>query len=195
MSDKALTSAELEVTQKIQTHFPRGLATEVLKYANECSVERLTAAVREMLEGLMCKVFCVTRGGKRTTEEMIAATKHTFVNECITSANFPLVSGPDEARELVAFQVDYDPTSEQVFVELEKRGLERPTHEDALKFDEAYPEEKGFFVFLHKPWLSSGGGPRVLVVYRVGAYRELDLHWFDVRWSRYDWVVGVRPRK
>lgn len=141
------------------------------------------------------KTFPITRGGKRTTEKVIASTTHTFVSEHITSANFPLTNTPEETKELVAFQVDYDPTSEQILAELEKRGLERPTHEDALKFDEAYPDEKGFFVFLHKPWLNPDGDPRVLIVVRDGAARELDLRWFDGGWSRHCWFVGVRPRK
>lgn len=198
MSDKALTSAELEVTQKIQTHFPRGLPSGVLAYANSCSVERLTEAVRQMLEGLSVRIFRITRGGKRTTEGVVGATKHTFVNKCINSANLPLTEGVEEDRELVAFQVldwDHDPESPEILEEFKKRGLERPTHEDALKFDEAHPDEKGVFVFLHEPCLNPGRGPFVLVVVRDGTYRRLNLHWFAYRWRRNFWFVGVRPRK
>lgn len=198
MSDKALTSAELEITQKIQTHFPRELSAEVLRLANSCPVAMLTEAVKKMLEGLATKIFRITRGGKRTTEEVVGATTHTFVNEHINSKNFPLTEGADEERELVAFQVadwDHNPESSEILEELKKRGLERPTPEDALKFDEAYPDEKGVFVFLHKPWLGPGRRPRVLVVVRVDADRRLDLYWFDDRWYRYFWFVGVRPRK
>lgn len=52
MSNKALSTTELEVTQKIQTHFPRGLSTRVLSYASSCPVEQLSAAIRGALEGL-----------------------------------------------------------------------------------------------------------------------------------------------
>jgi len=201
MSDKALKSAELEVTQKIQTHFPRGLKARVLAYANSCPVERLTEAVRQMLEGLEnagTRVFRIVRGGKRTTEQVISTTTHTYVNDNINSENFPLAEAPEEERELVAFQFldwNYNPTSEKILSELKRRGLERPTHEDALKFDEAYPDEKGFFVFLHEPWLDPDSYPYVLVVRRDDVNRELDLPWFDVRWGRHSWFVGVRPRK
>ena len=198
MSAKALTNAELEVTQKIQTHFPRGLAGVILKYANSCPVERLTEAVRTMLEGLGMRVFRIIRGGKRTTEEVVATTTHTYVDRNITSANFPLVEAPEEVRELEAFQLldwDHDPSSEEILKELKKRGLERPTHEDALKFDETHPDEKGVFVFLHEPWLSPGRNPNVLVVSRGEVSRKLYLDWFVSGWDRYCWFVGVRPRK
>ncbi len=106
-----------------------------------------------MLEGLSVRIFRITRGGKRTTEEVVGATKHTFVDKYINSANLPLTEVVEEDRELVAFQVldwDHDPESPEILKEFKKRGLERPTHEDALKFDEAHPDEKGVFVFLHE---------------------------------------------
>jgi len=201
MSDNALTSPELEITQKIQTHFPRGLSSAVLAAANSTPVERLTEAVRQMLFCLASattQVFRITRGGKRTTEEGISATTHSFVNEHITSKNFSLTEGPEEERELVALQVldlDHDPESSEILAELKKRGLDRPTHEDALKFDEAHPDEKGVFVFLHEPWLGPERNPYVLVVNRDETDRELNLAWFDCRWNRNCLFVGVRPRK
>lgn len=53
MSNKALSPIELEVTQRIQMHFPRGLRDEVLTFVNSCPVDRLTAAIGEMLEKLV----------------------------------------------------------------------------------------------------------------------------------------------
>lgn len=197
-SDKALTPAELEVTQKIQTHFPRGLPPEILGRANSCPVATLADAVKKMLEGLAVMVFRIRRGGKRTTEEVVGATTHTYINPHITSADFPLTETAEEERELVAFQVpeyDHDPSSAEILKELEKRGLERPTYEDALKFDEAHPDAKGFFVFLHEPWLDPDRDPVVVVVNRDEAHRVLTLYWFVSRWGRFFWFVGVRPRK
>lgn len=198
MNDKALTQSELEVTQKIQTHFPRGLSAEVLKLANSYPVVMLTEAVKKMLEELATKIFRITRGGKRTTEEVVGTTTHTFVNKYINSENFPLTEKAEEECELVAFQVahwDHDPESSEILKELKKRGLERPTHEDALKFDETHPDEKGVFVFLHEPWLPPGRRPPLLVVCRDGAHRKLDLGWFAYGWPRHCWFIGVRPRK
>ena len=164
-------------------------------------LEEMTAVMADVLKRARVrigKMFRIIRGGKRTTEQVIDATTHTYVNESITSAIFPLTEAPEENRELVGFQMakyDHDPSSEEVLKELKKRGLERPTHEDALKFDEAHPYEKGVFVFLHKPWLDPGRRPRVLVVVRGEANRELHLPWFGHSWPRLCWFVGVRPRK
>ena len=161
----------------------------------------MTVAMAEALRKVRVRigrVFRIKRGGKSTTEQVIGATVHTYVNGNINSENFPLTTGPEEEREMVAFQVtdyDHDPSSEEILKELKARGLERPTHEDALKFDEAHPDEKGVFVFLHEPWLDPGAGPVVLFVSRGGAGRGLGLGWFVYAWIRFFWFVGVRPRK
>lgn len=50
---QGLTSTELEVTQKMQTHFPRELSAEVLGFANSCPAQDLTDAIAEMLDRLV----------------------------------------------------------------------------------------------------------------------------------------------
>src|SRR3989344_8520458 len=51
MSDKALSNAELELTQRIQMHFPRGaIPSEVLMRWNGCSVEILTARLAQVFK-------------------------------------------------------------------------------------------------------------------------------------------------
>src|SRR3989338_985814 len=144
------------------------------------------------------KVFCIKRGGKHTTEQVVGATTHSLVNENINSKNFPLTERPEEERERVVFQVleyDHNPSSEEILKEFKLRGLERPIYEDAFKFDKAHPDEKGVFVFFHEPRLDPGRVPVVLVVVRGGAFRGLGLGWFGGTWGRSSWFVGVRPRK
>ena len=167
-----------------------------------CAVlEKMTEKMVGVLEIELAKigrVFNIIRGGKRTTEEVVRATTHTFVNGNINSANFPLTRAAEEGWELEAFQVadwDHDPSSEEILQELKTRKLERPTYEDALKFDEEHTDKKGTFVFLHRPWLGPDGLPDVLVVRRDEADRGLYLNWFAGRWYRGCWFVGVRPRK
>ncbi len=167
----------------------------------EKTMEEITAAMAEAFQKAKArigKIFRIKRGGKRTTEQVIGATTHTFVNAHLNSDNFPLNDGPEDDRELVVFQVtdyDHDPSTEEVHAEFKTRGLDQPTYEDGLKFDEAYPDEKGVFVFLHKHWLGPGRRPGVLVVHRDEADRVLDLNWSAYPWDRHDWFVGVRPRK
>ncbi|MFH0891533.1 MAG: hypothetical protein V1867_02005 [Candidatus Falkowbacteria bacterium] len=50
MSNKALSPAELELTQKIQLHFPRNIDNEILGAWNGCSKETLTAKLAEMFK-------------------------------------------------------------------------------------------------------------------------------------------------
>ncbi len=50
MSDKALNNAELELTQRIQMHFPRGISSEVLARWNGCPKEVITARLAEVFE-------------------------------------------------------------------------------------------------------------------------------------------------
>ena len=164
-------------------------------------LEEMTEQMAEVVKAARArvgKVFRIVRGGKRTTEQVVGATTHTYINDGITSANFPLIESLEEERELVAFQVpdyDHDPSSEEILAELKTRGLERPTYEDGLKFDEAHPDEKGVFVFLHMPWQGPDRLLRVLVVSLGEASRGLHLIWFAGGWDRSCWFVGVRPRK
>ena len=143
-------------------------------------LEEMTEKMAEVLKNARAKigrVFRILRGGKqRTTEEVIGATIHSYVDPNINSRSFPLEKTAEEERELIAFQVadwDHDPTSEEILQELKTRDLERLTHEDALKFDEAHLKEKGVFVFLHKPWLAPDRGPDVVVVDRSETDRKL----------------------
>lgn len=164
-------------------------------------LEEMTAVMADVLAKARVRigrVFRIKRGGKRTTEQVVSATTHTHVNGNINSQNFPLAERREEERELVVFQVpnyDHDPSSEEILKELKARQLERPIYEDALKFDETHPNEKGVFVFLHEPWLDPDRLPLVLIVLRGGTGRELSLSWFGGTWARRCWFVGVRPRK
>lgn len=73
MSDKALSNAELELTQKIQMHFPRGvISPEVLGKWNGCSKEALTVRLTEAFSQF---------------SESIVETVLLF--EHITTLNFP----------------------------------------------------------------------------------------------------------
>ncbi len=85
MSNKAsLTNTELEVTQKMQTHFPRGLDTKVLGAVNSCPVENLTAALMEMVDKL-------ASGAKAKVSkllELVTSVKVAAVKEFIAADKF-----------------------------------------------------------------------------------------------------------
>ena len=47
-SDKAMNGATLELTQKIQTHFPRDISIDILKAWNGCRTEIITQCLYEL---------------------------------------------------------------------------------------------------------------------------------------------------
>ena len=95
---------------------------------------------------------------------------------------FPIAPHEPEEREIVLVKFQHDPTSEEVLAEFERRGLERPTTEDALVFGVTYPDEqrKRLVVFLHEP-VRAYGHRHVLVLHGLARERYLSLSWF-VAW-------------
>lgn len=133
-------------------------------------------------------IFYLKIGGKRTTEEAVKAGNYDWSNSDINNRNFPMRPRPTGERIIELIEFDYNPTSEQVLAEAEKRGgLGRPVYEDALDFGEQFPEKQRErpIVFLHKPWQDSYGGRRVLVLGSRNVGRKLDLYFFDREWNRY----------
>lgn len=118
------------------------------------------------------KQYVITVGGSVTTEEALKRP-HGYVNRYINSENFPLRKGPESQRTLEVIkdsEFDHEPSKEEVIEEATRRGLRRPTYEDALRFDQQYREEQGWYVFLHEPWqMPDGGGPRTILLYRTGS--------------------------
>ena len=81
-SDKALSNAGLELTQKLQMHFPRNIAPDVLRAWNGCPVDFLTARLDEVfgvmpkLQSLLAQLDPVT---VPATTEPFVARKHFVV--------------------------------------------------------------------------------------------------------------------
>ncbi|KKU89782.1 MAG: hypothetical protein UY19_C0009G0031 [Candidatus Wolfebacteria bacterium GW2011_GWA2_47_9b] len=86
--------------------------------------------------------FRIMTGGTRTTDEVIEAGNYGWTNDMVNGKNFPMRPMPEGPREIVFLEFDHDPGSEEVLVEAQRQGLERPLYEDALFFGEQYPEEQ-----------------------------------------------------
>ncbi len=138
-------------------------------------------------------IFTLRVSSSRSTDEVVAAGKYDWENNTINSQNFPMRELPEGTVEIEFLEFDYDPTSEQVLAEVERRNklnteytLERPMYEEALFFGEQYPQEqrKHPIVFLHEPWRDSVGGRRVVVLLEDASGRCLSLYWFDHGWFR-----------
>lgn len=132
------------------------------------------------------KVFSVTVGDGRSTEELVAAGNYGYAHSCVTSENFPVrQSGGKLVREITVIEFDHDVTSEEATTEAARLRLERPTYEDALYFGIEYPDVQGErpVVFLHDPWVGFFGRRDVLCLWSNAGRRELGLEGFDDQWS------------
>lgn len=157
--------------------------------------EALAHALREVLlpNGKTSgNVFSITCEGAKASE-LVRLGKYDWVNSDITDKRFPIEPHAPVSSTIELVEFDHDPDSEEVLVEFARRGLERPSYEDALAFGIAYPEEqrKHPVVFLHDP-VQAGGSRDVLVLHGDDRGRDLDLDWFGSRWLRYDVFAAVR---
>lgn len=135
----------------------------------------------------------VCEGGKKATE-LARLGRYDDWSKDITDDRFPLAKHEPEERVIELIEFNYDPTSKDVLREFAKRGLERPTAEDALCFGIQYPKEqvKRPIVFLHEPVLGPDSRRFVLILDGVFGYRELALGWFDSHWFRGCAFAAVR---
>ena len=138
--------------------------------------------------------FQITLAGDATASELVLRGQYDWHNNWITDERFPIQSHEPIPRTIELVEFDHDPTSEEVLADFARRGLERPTHEDALCFGIQHPEEqrKHPIVFLHEPVLSPGVVRDVLVLRGIVGDRELHLCLFGGWWSSLFVFAGVR---
>ena len=137
-------------------------------------------------------VFSITCKWVKASE-LVAAGRYDWTDGSITDKKFPIESHASQSRQIELVEFDHDMTSDEVLAEFARRGLERPTYEDALTFGVEHPEEqrKHPVVFLHEP-VRVGGDRRVVVLDGHDRKRDLILGWFDHRWYRDYFFAGVR---
>lgn len=131
--------------------------------------------------------YRVTRGGLRSTEQLVEAGRYGYAHSCVTSDNFPVRAGaaaPGE-REIVLLAFDREVNAAEALAEAARLGLERPSYEDALYFGVEHPDvqERHPVVFLHDPWVGFFGRRDVLCLWSNAGRRELGLEGFDDTWG------------
>jgi hypothetical protein len=142
------------------------------------------------------ETYQISVGDGRSTEALVEAGAYAYAHSCVSSDTFPAraLGGP-RVREIVLLALDAEVTSAEAIEEARRRGLERPTYEDALYFGIAHPDVQraGPVVFLHDPWFGVFGRRDVLCLWCNAGRRELGLEGFDDRWSRRTRFAFVRP--
>ncbi len=191
-----VTGSYVEFQAAVLRALPRDLDSEVTLGWTQ-NGESLARVLREALSpnGKTDNVFSVICEGSYKASELVARGNYDWANDWITDERFPIQKHAPVSRtiELVKF-INHDPTSEEVLAEFARRGLERPTYEDALYFGIQYPEEqrKRPVVFLHEPVLLPDDYRGVLVLRGYAGRRSLSLYWFGDHWGRDYAFAGVR---
>ncbi len=138
------------------------------------------------MAGMKCR-YRITRGGARSTEQLVEAGRYGYVHSCVTSENFPVRAGTAAPREgeIVLLAFDHEVDAAQALAEAARLGLERPSYEDALYFGVEHPDvqEEHSVVFLHDPWVGFFGRRDVLCLWSNAGRRELGLEGFDDTWG------------
>jgi len=173
-----LVSGEyLELQTAVLKALPRDMDTDIMRgfFRNG---EYLTHALSKAL----APVFFVTRNNAAKTSHMIWQGRYDHANPLITNELFPVADGqvrPPQKRVLELVEAEDQTSALALF---EKKGLERPTYEDALTFGLTYPHhpKNGTIVFLHKPVLVFSI-QRILALTNNQEQRRLSLLWMDRR--------------
>ncbi len=138
--------------------------------------------------------YRIARAGPRSTEQLVEAGGYGYAHSCVTSENFPAraVAGP---AEIVLIGFDRAVTASEALAEAARRGLARPTYEDALHFGAEHPEAQREhpIVFLHEPWVGYFGRRDVLSLWTNAGRRELGLEGFDDRFAPESRFAFVAP--
>jgi SAM-dependent methyltransferase len=129
--------------------------------------------------------YRITRAGPRSTEQLVEAGGYGYAHSCVTSENFPTRAGAAGPAEIVLLEFDGAVTASDALAEASRRGLARPTYEDALHFGAEHPEAQRAhpIVFLHEPWVGYFGRRDVLSLWSNAGRRELGLEGFDDRFG------------
>ena len=140
--------------------------------------------------------YRLARASRRSTEQLVEAGGYGYAHSCVTSDNFPVRAGAAGPAEIVLIGFEGAVTAAEVLAEAARRGLGRPTYEDALHFGAEHPEAQREhpIVFLHEPWVGYFGRRDVLSLWSNAGRRELGLEGFDDRFGpdcRFAFVAPV----
>lgn len=138
-------------------------------------------------------VFSLVIQGDANASELVRQGNYDWADEWITDPHFPIEKHASVERTIELVEFEHDPVSEEVLEEFQRRGLERPTYEDALYFGIQHPDAqtKRPIVFLHEPVRDRLGSADILVLDDVNGARGLYLLWFGRRWDQSYLFAGV----
>ncbi|MBI4118876.1 MAG: hypothetical protein HY452_01275 [Parcubacteria group bacterium] len=169
MSDKALNAATLELTQRIQVHFPRDISLDVLGAWNSCSREILSARLTKLFGEMPESVFLcdMSQEGWTLLEDACEPWP-------ISVADLEPVSFLKEGKDCIGGEEMVRRSREELHANLGQRHAEY-----LLENQHEIPEElrKFVLVFTGTIWRLGGGGRGVPCLVWGGGRWRLDFGW------------------
>lgn len=183
MSNKALglTSTELELTQRMQTHFPRGLSPEVLHHWNSCQKEVLTKALARVFGQTSLEHFADTvlrlRASGYLDTSFEGKESHSLEIKPITKdealfayrqsggktwiwdeleQNMPYMTPKAEHLDVMIMNFGKNISSDDAIAEMDKLGVRPLTYEELIQYGIMHPEHQ------KSKWLIGLGTKHVL---------------------------------
>jgi hypothetical protein len=152
---------------------PDALGT-YLRFVEEARKEIISAEqVQALMEGNdeTLGIFKVTVDYGLTLEQMVAVGYYDMGHSDITSEHFPISGTGKVVREVVLVRLNRRVTTDEVFIEIDRRGLRPAKAEDGLALGAAYPElQRGsIIVALGSAWMVLPGSSS-LVFDQVGRH-------------------------
>lgn len=219
MSDKALTNEELELTQKIQRQFPRGVHPNIIAELNKQPKEIFepnllrylqnkgrmqflsTSSVIAPQGGIVQLLVVPVNESRDWSEAVKAAGPNTDRRNAIWKVNdqFPPTAGAIERLEqiwIVNFGKGSCTPSLDAIAWGKKQHLIPASPRTNFAIGECFPRLN---VYLADPMAiislqkcSFGGSDRVTFVWFHGPGRSAGLSWFGNGWDGYYWFAFVR---
>lgn len=147
----------------------------------------------------MTQTFPLILDGSHKASKLVEIGCYGWADSWIADWLLPIERHDLTEREIELVEFDFDPTLDEVLLEFEHRGLERPTCEDALYFGVKYPDEqrKHVIVFPHEPVRDSLNRRCVLVLHAHAftGERSLGLILWDYKWGWRYVFAGVRSSR
>lgn len=163
---------------------------QVIEIQGETLVEELVAVVRKRVEAIAKTIYRAVRVDRtRTSAQAIDATNRYkwYIDERVL-AEMPTGGRENDTAEI--FELDYDPTVDQLDGEYEARGL-RPDPLVAAQVvvdDPSFADDRPLAV----QWRDAQGRACYAIFDRRDGQRQVNVDWHGDRWYRRSRFAGVR---
>ncbi|PIR97979.1 MAG: hypothetical protein COT89_01875 [Candidatus Colwellbacteria bacterium CG10_big_fil_rev_8_21_14_0_10_42_22] len=159
---------------------------------------RLHQGLQRLIEGLMdsaaSATYPITVDYGLSVEAMVKAGRYDWVNDYITSRNFPTKKKGKKQVVVELIHLNRSVSTDDALKELDKMGMRPAELHELLALGQMYPELQREFpvVALGSVWQNPNGNRYVSYLSRDDSERNLYLDWFEVDWYGFFRFAAVR---